>query len=198
VAALAECARDLGGNLVRVFTGYANPAALYGRQWKLVVEALRECARRAAPFGVTIGVQNHHDLGAAHESQFDLIREIDEPNCQAIFDAWAPALHGASLAAAARKMAPITVHTTVANYQLRPRFQYDPAVVNYREQKPALIAVPVDEGFIDYRAFLEALGAGGFDGTVAYEMCSPLRDGADLGVLDRYARRFVEYMRNSK
>jgi len=126
VAALAECARDLGGNLVRVFTGYENPAAPYGQQWKLVVEALRECARPAAPFGVTIGVQNHHDLGAACESQYDLIREIDEPNCRAMFDAWAPALHGADLVAAARKMAPITVHTTVANYQCVPAFNTTP------------------------------------------------------------------------
>ncbi|MGA2592098.1 MAG: hypothetical protein ABSH32_19475 [Bryobacteraceae bacterium] len=30
VAALAECARDLGGNLARVFTGYENPVAPYG------------------------------------------------------------------------------------------------------------------------------------------------------------------------
>jgi len=36
--ALAEFARDLGGDLVRVFTGYENPAAEYGGQWTLVVE----------------------------------------------------------------------------------------------------------------------------------------------------------------
>ena len=95
--------------------------------------------------------------------------------------------------AAAGKMAPITVHTTSANHQLRPRFQYDPAIVNYREQKPALIAVPVERRL--HRAFLEALVAGCFDGTVSYEMCSPLRDGSVLEVLDRYARRFVEYMK---
>jgi sugar phosphate isomerase/epimerase len=195
VTMLAEFARDLGGDLVRVFSGYENPAASYAAQWRLTVEALRECARRAASFGVTIGVQNHHDLGAAYESQYDLIREIGEPNCKAMFDAWAPALHGADLVKAAGKMAPVTVHTTVANYQLRPRFQYDPAIVNYREQKPTLIAVPIDEGFIDYRAFLGALEAGGFRGTVAYEMCSPLREGGDPEVLDRYARRFVEFMR---
>jgi sugar phosphate isomerase/epimerase len=195
VTALAECARDLGAGLVRVFSGYENPAAPYGAQWKLVVEALRECARRAAPYGVTIGVQNHHDLGAAYDSQFDLIREIGEPNCKAMFDAWAPALHGADLVKAAAKMAPVTVHTTVANYQLRPRFQYDPEIVNYRERQPALVAVPVDEGFIDYRAFLGALEAGGFRGTVAYEMCSPLRDGGEPEVLDRYARRFLEFIR---
>jgi sugar phosphate isomerase/epimerase len=198
VTALAEFARDLGGDLVRVFTGYENPAAEYGRQWTLVVETLRECARRAAQFGVTIGVQNHHDLGTAWQSQFDLIGEVGEPNCKAVFDAWAPALHGADLIAAARKMAPLTVQTIVANYQLRPRFRYDPAIVNFIEQKPALSAVPVDEGFIDYAAFLEALYQGGFRGNVVYEMCSPLRDGGAGPTLDRYARRFVEFLRAQK
>ncbi len=198
VTVLAEMARDLGGDLVRVFTGYENPAAEYGRQWKLVVETLRECARRAAEFGVTIGVQNHHDVGAAWQSQYDLIGEVGEANCKAVFDAWAPALHGTDLREAARKMAPLTVQTIVANYQLRPRFRYDPAIVNYIEQKPALSAVPVDEGFIDYAAFLEALYQGGFRGNVVYEMCSPLRDGGDGRTLDRYARRFVEFLREQK
>jgi sugar phosphate isomerase/epimerase len=198
VTALAEFARDLGGDLVRVFTGYENPAAEYGRQWKLVVETLRECARRAAQFGVTIGVQNHHDLGTAWQSQYDLIGEVGEPNCKAVFDAWAPALHGADLVAAAHKMAPLTVQTIVANYQLRPRFRYDPAIVNFIEQKPALSAVPVDQGFIDYAAFLEALYQGGFRGNVVYEMCSPLRDGGEGPTLDRYARRFVEFLREQK
>ena len=167
--------RDLGGDLVRVFTGYENPAAEYGRQWKLVVETLRECARRAAEYGVTIGVQNHHDLGTAWQSQYDLIHEVGEANCKAVFDAWAPALHGADLREAARRMAPITVQTIVANYQLRPRFRYDAAIVNFIEEKPALSAVPVDEGFIDYAAFLQALYEGGFRGNVVYEMCSPLQ-----------------------
>ena len=40
-----------------------------------------------------------------------------------------------------------------------------------------------------------ALRAHGFNGTVAYEMCSPLRDGGDLGTLDRYARGFLEFIR---
>lgn len=198
VAALAEFARDLGGDLVRVFTGYEDPAAEYSRQWKLVVESLRECARRAADFGVTLGVQNHHDLGTAWQSQYDLIREIDEPNCKAVFDAWAPALHGADLAAAAQKMAPLTVQTIVANYQFRPRFRYDPAIINFIEQRPALSAVPVDEGFIDYAAFLEALYQGGFRGNIVYEMCSPLRDGNGRESLDEYARRFLEFVHTQR
>ena len=47
---------DLGGDLVRIFTGYEHPAAGYIAQWNLVVAAIKQCARRAAEFGVTIGV----------------------------------------------------------------------------------------------------------------------------------------------
>ena len=40
----------------------------------------------------------------------------------------------------------------------------------------------------------KALKDGGFDGSIAYEMCSPLLHGGDLATLDCYARRFIEYM----
>jgi hypothetical protein len=50
------------------------------------------------------------------------------------------------------------------------------------------------EGFIDYRGFFDALEAGGFDGSIAYEMCSPLLGGGDIRNLDRYAERFLHYM----
>ena len=79
---------------MRIFTGYENPASTYHAQWKLIVAALKESARRASEFGVTLGVQNHHDIGVGYESFNDLIRAVDEPNCKAMFDAWAPALHG--------------------------------------------------------------------------------------------------------
>ena len=195
VADLAEMARDLGGELVRVFTGYESAAATPHAQWKLTVDALRECARRAAPFGVTVGVQNHHDIACGVDSLYDLILEVDEPNCRAMFDAWAPALQGADLAAAATKMAKLTVHTTIANYQLRPRYKYVPTLVNYETLTPSIQAVPMDEGFIDYTAFLTALESGGYSGAVAYEMCSPLLGGGAEQNLDRYARKFLEFMR---
>jgi sugar phosphate isomerase/epimerase len=191
---LAEMAHDLGGSLVRVFTGYENPAATPPAQWKLVVDALRECARRTADLGVTIGVQNHHDLACGFESLDDLILEVNEPNCRAMFDAWAPALHGVDIIEAARRLAPRTVHTTIANYQLRPRYRYAPALVNYEKLTPSVQAVPMDEGFIDYRGFLAALEAGGFNGTVAYEMCSPLLGGGSVANLDCYARKFLAFM----
>jgi sugar phosphate isomerase/epimerase len=194
VTGLAEMANDLGCNLVRIFTGYESSAAQLNVQLKLVADSLRECARRAAEFGVTVGVQNHHDLACGFESLYDLIQEVDEPNCRAMFDAWAPALHGVDLPAAASHMGKITVFTTMADYQLRPRYHYRPALVNYEKSLPMLQAVPMGEGFIDYAAFLAALEEGGFGGPVAYEMCSPLRGGGSIQNLDSYARKFLEFV----
>lgn len=194
VVELARLARDVGAEMVRVFTGYEHPGASYGEQWRAVVAALKEAAARAAEFGVTIGVQNHHDIAAGYESQHSLIQAVGEPNCKPLFDAWAPALHGADLAKAVRLLGPLAPHTTLANYQLRPRYRYDPEIVNYTALPPTVEAVPIDEGFIDYRAFLTSMWDAGFRGSVAYEMCSPLRGGGSMENLDRYASRFIGFL----
>ena len=198
IGELARLGRDLGASIVRIFTGYENPASTYTAQWNLIVSTLRECARRAAEYGVILGVQNHHDIACGFESQFDLINAVNESNCRALFDAWAPALHGADLAAAARLMGPVTAHTTVACYARRPRYAYEAQVINYTPHPPYVQAVPAGEGFIDNAAFLAGLCASGFGGSVGYEMCSPLLDRSGKGAgsienLDLYARRFLEY-----
>ena len=194
ITELARLAHDLGSSVVRIFTGYENPATNHHAQWKLVVDALKESARRVHEFGVTLGIQNHHDIGVGYETFNDLIRAVDEPNCKAMFDAGR--LRSMVTTSWQRRInwRPLTVQTTVANYQRRPRYHYNPALVNYSEQMPYVQAVPIEEGFVDYARFLTALGEEGFEGAVAYEMCSPLLDGGSLEVLDRYARLFVEFL----
>jgi sugar phosphate isomerase/epimerase len=191
---LARLTADIGGDLLRIFTAYEIGSTGFAAQWQFTVDCIKELSRRAAEFGVIIGVQNHHDIGVGFESHHALIEAVNEPNCKAMFDAWAPALHGADLAAAATKMAPLTTHTTTANYRALPRYQYQGALTNYKEAAAWMQAVPMDEGVIDYTAFLNALRAGGFTGSIAYEMCSPLRDGGSIETLDRYAEKFVEFI----
>ena len=194
VRELARLARELNCGLIRVFTAYDDSRTPPDQQWNNCVALLRECARQAARFDVTVGVQNHHDTAVHHDSLFDLLQEVAEPNCKAMFDAWAPALQGVDIAAAVRKMAPYIVHTTVADYVRRPRYRYEPALVNYTPQTDAVRAVPMGEGFIDYPAFFAALKEVGYAGSVAYEMCSSLRGGGSEENLDRCARQFLRYM----
>jgi sugar phosphate isomerase/epimerase len=179
VAGLAGLARDLGCPLIRVFTGYERPGLPDGLAWERTVSALRECARQVERFGVTLAVQNHHDLAAHHESLHQLLTEVDHPRCRAAFDAWAPVLqglNGAGRAAAGRRLAPFLAHTTVADYAPLPRYRYRPDLVNYVAEPARMLAVPLGEGIIDYAAFFAALAEVGYTGAAAYEICSPLRD----------------------
>ena len=161
ISELARLARDLGGNLVRVFTGYENPAFDLTRQWRLIVDSLREASRRAADLGVTIGVQNHHDIGVGYQSLHDLIVAVGEPNCRALFDAWAPALQGEDLGAGGPAARPVDGSydrrrlSAAAAIQVPVR-----TLVNYEAQTPYAQAVPMGEGFIDYPAFFKALRDG--------------------------------------
>ena len=205
IGELARLAADLGCSVVRVFTAFERDGVPYQSAWENTVSCLREAARRAADFGVTLGVQNHHDLAVHHASLADLLAEIDEPNCKACFDAWAhaPAAQadsefrqdGPNLAAAVKALAPHLVHTTVADYVHRPRYQYQPALVNYVRTVDTLRAVPMGEGFLDYRSFFQALTEIGYTGYVAYEMCSPVRGGGGEQNLDSCAGKFLGYMK---
>ncbi len=196
VSELARMAKDLGGNLVRIFTGFERTNLSYDQQWEWCVQSIKECAIRAAEFDTTVGVQNHHDIAAEYQSMLDLLQEINEPNCKAMFDAWSPALHGTDIVDAIRKLSNYIVHTTVADYVRRPRFKYIPKYVNYERQVDVIRAVPMGKGFIDYKAFFDALKEVGFNGYVGYEMCSLLEGGGSEDNLDRCASQFIKYMKD--
>jgi sugar phosphate isomerase/epimerase len=93
-------------------------------------------------------------------------------------------------------MAPYMAYTTVADYQKHPRFRYDLTLVNYVRQDDVVRAVPMGTGFIDYKAFFQALKQSGYRGYVAYEMCEVLEGGGAIENLDKTARKFLQYMQD--
>jgi len=192
VRSLAGIAAKLGARVLRIFTGYATEMEGYARDWGLCVQAVRECAEVAARCGVILGVQNHHDIGVGVESYVEFLDEVGHPNCRAMFDPWSVALHGTDLKAAARRLAPRMVQTTLADYVRLPRYAYLPGLVNYKRLEDMVRAVPLGEGFLDLEGFMAGLREGGFQGYVAYEMCSPLRGGGSEENLDRTARISLE------
>jgi len=195
VGELARLARDLEVPIIRVFTGYERPGVPFDTQWGIVVQGLKMAARKAAEYGVTLAVQNHHDIAIHPDATYWLIREVNEPNCKAAFDAWSPALQGINgkeLADAACKMAPYMVYTTVADYVKHPRYKYDATLTNYVKESDVIRAVPFGTGFIDYKSFFQALKDSGYRGYVAYEMCEVLEGGGSIENLDRTARTFLK------
>lgn len=195
VGRLCRFASALGAPAVRVFTAYENPQTAPAAAWNLVVSSLRECADRAAEFGITLAVQNHHDVALHTDALLELLADVDRANLKIAFDAWSPALRGEDLYEAAKQIAPYTAITTNADYIRLPRYRYRSELVNYERLLPDMVrAVPFGEGFIDYAGFFRGLAEGGFDGLANYEMCSPIRGGGGLENLDGYARAYLQWM----
>jgi sugar phosphate isomerase/epimerase len=199
VDSLARLAPELGASVVRIFTAYESDGQDGASQWNRVVAAVREMCDRAAAHGVTVAIQNHHDLALDTDTLLELLADINRSNCKLGFDAWSCALRGENLRAAARRAAPHTAITTNADYIRAPRYRYQPALVNYERQSPDWVrAVPFGTGFIDYAAFFQGLREGGFNGLAIYEMCSPLRGGGALKNLDACAASYLAWMRGQE
>ena len=196
VESLCRIGTQLGANVVRVFTAYEAPGQNPHVNWQRVVTTLREMCDRASAHGVTVAIQNHHDVGLHTTALLELLSDINRANCKLGYDAWSPALRGEDLYEAAKIAAPHTAITTNADYIRLPRYRYRPELVNYEPATPELVrAVPFGTGFIDYASFFRGLRDGGFDGLATFEMCSPVRGGGAIENLDEYAKTYVRLMR---
>ena len=192
---LARIAQKLGAKIVRVFTGYATDPESYQDDWDRCVRSIRECAVIAEDHNVMLGLQNHHDTAVGCDAYIEFLNDVNHKNCRAMFDPWAPALHNEDVYKYAKLLAPLMVQTTLAAYVRLKRYEYMPGLVNYRPMQDMVRAVPLGHGFIDLEGFFKGLKEGGFDGYVAYEMCSPLRGGGSEENLDATARIALETIR---
>ncbi len=199
VGQLAKLASDLGTNMVRVFTGYERPGAPFDAQYAMVVEGLKLAGLKAAEHGITLAVQNHHDIASHHDTMCWLLDEVNLPNVKAAFDAWTPTLQGADaeqMRAAVLKMKHHIIHTTAAQYVRLPRYRYAETLVNYSQDESLIRAVPMGEGIVDYETFFNSLKEIGYEGYVGYEMCAELAGGGSIENLDKTAQKFLDYVRN--
>jgi sugar phosphate isomerase/epimerase len=198
VGELAKLAQDLGTDMVRIFTGYERPGIPFDKQYALVVEGLKLAGQEAAKYGITLAVQNHHDIASHHDMMHWLLSEVNLPNVKAAFDPWTPTLQGLNpgqIKAAVHKMKPFIVHTTAAQYVRMPRYHYELPLTNFVPEVTLIRAVPIDRGIIDYETFINSLKEIGYQGYIAYEMCEVLDGGGDIENLDKTAKAFLDYVK---
>lgn len=198
VGEVAKLAKDLGTNMVRIFTGYERPGVPFDKQYGMVVEGLKMAGKEAAKYGVILAVQNHHDIGLHHDAMFWLLEEVNMPNVMAGWDAWSPTLEGLSpeeIRQSILKMKPFIVNTIAAQYVKQPRFKYENTLTNYLRHDDVLRAVPMSEGIIDYHTFINTLKDIGYQGYITYEMCEVLRGGGSIRNLDKTAKDFLDFVK---
>ena len=197
IGQVAELAADLGTNMVRIFTAYERPGIPYDRQYAIVVEGIQLAAREAQKHGVTLVVQNHHDIALHHEAMYWLMQDVNMPNVKVGWDAWAPNLQGLSkeeIEASIHRMKPYIVMTIAADYVSMPRYRYDNSLTNYIPMDPAKRATQMGKGIIDYETFFGTLKEIGYQGYLIYEMCEVLEGGGSIQNLDYTAKEFLKYI----
>jgi sugar phosphate isomerase/epimerase len=194
--AVIELAYDLGAKLVRTYTGYAKDGIPYRSQWDACVKGIRECARLASDYGVTIGIQNHSCIASHPESLYDFMMEIEEPNVKVVLDAPYIDNHNAPLRETVIRFKGMIAHTHVTDFIRREKYKYVPETVTFNPTGMEMIAVPVGKGSIDYIEYIRALHEVGYNGTLSYEMCSPLVGGGSESNLDRCAKESLSYVRS--
>ncbi|MGH9325801.1 MAG: sugar phosphate isomerase/epimerase family protein, partial [Terriglobia bacterium] len=166
------------------------------RQYSAVVEVLRLSGTQAARYGVTLAVQNHHDLAVTADGMQWLLNEVNLPNVKAAWDAWSPSAQGytpAEIREDVLKLKPYIVYTTAAQYMTLPRYRYLPDIVNYQKIPSVNLEVPMGPGMVDYDSFFAALKEIGYQGYVGYEICAVTRGGGSIENLDRVAMSFLDY-----
>jgi sugar phosphate isomerase/epimerase len=201
ISQLAELANDLGTKMIRIFTGYERAGIPYDKQYATVVEGITLAAKEAQKYGVTLVVQNHHDIALHHDAMSWMLKEINLPNVMAGWDAWSPNLEGLSkeeIHKSVLKMKPFLVNTIAADYITMPRYHYDNALTNYIADKPVMRATAMGEGMIDYQTFFAALKQIGYQGYLVYEMCEVLEGGGSIENLDATAKKFLQYVEKLK
>jgi len=164
-------------------------------------DSIKKLVAIAARYGITLAIQNHHDIALHHEAMKWLIEEVNLPNVRAAFDCWSPTLEGLTseeIKQAIYTMKPYIVHTTTADYKELPRFKYELTHSNYVPAISQMRAVPIGEGFLDYKTFINTLKEIGYQGYIAYEMCEVLEGGGSVENLDRCAKTFIEYIKQFK
>ena len=201
IGQVAELAADLGTNIVRIFTGYERPNIPYDRQYAIVIEGIQLAAKEAQKYGVTLVVQNHHDIALHHEAMYWLMQDINMPNVKVGWDAWSPNLEGLSkeeVRASIHKLRTYIATTICADYVSMPRYRYDSALTNYIPTDPVYRATQMGKGIIDYDTFIGALKEIGYQGYLIYEMCEVLEGGGSIQNLDYTAKEFLNYVQKFK
>ena len=201
IGQVAELAADLGTNMVRIFTGYERSGVPYDRQYALVVEGIRMAAQQAQKYGVTLAVQNHHDIALHHEAMYWLMKDINMPNVKVGWDAWSPNLEGLSkeeIKASILKLKPYIVMSIAADYVAMPRYRYDSNLTNYIPETPVMRATQMGKGIIDYDTFFGVLKEIGYQGYLMYEMCEVMEGGGSIENLDYTAKEFIRYVQKFK
>ncbi len=214
-----KLARDLGARIVRVFAAwggwtmrdgkgiydmvlrYEYPDVTRIEQWKWCKDCLRESAKVAEDYGITLALQNHSPLVRDHRDVVDMVNEVGSPWLKVCLDLpLFPSQDPEYIKEVVREVGELIVHTHSTGNFVKDSTGGIKQVPLGRPPGRASIA---DQGSTypdvhNYSVFLRCLEETGYNGYLSYEVCSPViinGEYAPISEVDRRVRNQLEFMR---
>ncbi len=202
---LIRMASDLGAATVRVFLAWPGVTrqpqlATYtlarniwdhthslttgGDDWSRCRDALAECARYAADYGVTLALQNHAPIITSYKDVLRMIKQVNSPQLKACIDL--PLLSDKSPEGIRAAVAETGRLEVLSHFGGEFERAADGSVVNDHENEA-------------YPPFIREMKQIGYSGYIGYELCHPLPvvDGQTVGIefAEKNAKLAAEFMR---
>ncbi len=188
-------AADLGAPIVRTYSGFFYPTVSFQQQWAWALQGLKESAKMAEDFGVTLALQNHSEVTQHYEDVLQMIREVGSPALKATIDCAYIQMNSTPIDQVVKECGDLIVHTHTSDHNAREFVQWAPPGHTGYYNVTRWSGAYMGEGVTDYPTFLRALKAIGYQGYLSYEICGPIPGGGGEENLDYAAKKALAYQR---
>lgn len=190
-------AYDLGVKLVRIFAsgmGNMHTGATFNEQRTWVRENLIEAVKYAKDYGITLGLQNHSPIMHSYKDVLQIVGEVTSDSLKAVIDAPLLFMAGESITEAVKEAGNLIVHSHTGDLLYKPG-PLEHTMGGLRKTY-TLQGVPMGEGDVDYKTFINSLKEINYEGFLSYEICGPILGGGSEENLDKCARKALAYTRS--
>ena len=210
-----KLARDLGVQTVRVFAAGmrdVDESIPYWKQWEFCREGLKEAAKWAEEYGVTLALQNHPPIIESYVDVLDMIEEVNSDSLKACIDPellmWSGDVNTYSesleddLLKIYSNFKDLLVFVHVGDSTIRPgKIIWIAGGGGSRLRAERLERTVLGKGFFGKiaKSFIKTLKQINYDGFLSYEICSPRYVKhllIDFETLEKEVREGLQYLRN--
>ena len=165
------------------------PSPTHLQRWNWCVEAIRDCAKWAEAYGVTLALQNHPPvINYGYKDALQMVGEVGEDNVKLCLDA---PLLGLQDEEYVREAVQECRDLVVLSHYGSLGFDEGPAGVIVRKASGR-------RQLVNYPVFIGELTKIGYKGVLSSEECSPVLENhkyAGIETVDRHVRAALRYMK---
>ena len=146
----------------------------FWKQWEYTKECLKWLAKVASEYDIIIALEPHTSVVQTHEDALDMMEQIGADNIALCLDPPLLAIHKEDLYEAIKTAGKYMVHAHIMDFVRKPvlvKYHSLPGLT-VSEYIP-LQTVPLGEGEVPVKEFIEACKKIGYKGHISYEVCVP-------------------------